>query len=157
MTGGQPGSSLCFANPGGGTPLRVDPDDPRSARSRPGRPLPRVGDDAADDLAVVQVLVARVDVVERVAAGDELVELELAGPVEAEQPGDVVERVAHAEDVTLDAALPADHAAVGGQLYLLLGAAADGGDGHLAALAHDRRRLVHHLGVEHADGDERVV
>src|SRR6202034_959133 len=112
--------------------------------SLPHRVLFRVGDDAADDLAVVQVLVARVDVVERVAAGDELVELELAGPVEAEQPGDVVERVAHAEDVTLDAALPADHAAVGGQLDLLLGAAADRGDGHLAALAHDRRGLGHH-------------
>src|SRR3984957_2559107 len=131
MTRGQPSSSLSSANPVA-APLQVSPDDRRSASSRPGRPLPRVGDDAADDLAVVQVLVARVDVVERVAAGDELVELELAGPVEAEQPGDVVERVAHAEDVTLDAALPADHAAVGGQLDLLLGAAADRGDGHLA-------------------------
>jgi hypothetical protein len=43
-----------------------------------------VVDDAADDLAVVEVLVARVDVVERVAAGDELVQLELAVPVEPE-------------------------------------------------------------------------
>jgi hypothetical protein len=43
--------------------------------------------------------------------------------------------------MTLDAALPADHAAVGGEMDLLVVAAADGGDGHLAALADDRRGL----------------
>ena len=35
-------------------------------------------DDAADELAVVEVLVALVDLVQGVAAGDEFVELELA-------------------------------------------------------------------------------
>jgi hypothetical protein len=44
-------------------------------------------DHSADQLAVVQVLVALVNLVERVAAGDELIELELAGLVQAEQPG----------------------------------------------------------------------
>ena len=45
----------------------VNPDDPRSAQlmAELRRPrLGRVGDDAADDLAVVEVLVAGVDVVE---------------------------------------------------------------------------------------------
>src|SRR5215467_646113 len=43
---------------------------------------------AADVLPVAHVLVAGVDVVERISAGDQLVELELAFLVQAQQMGD---------------------------------------------------------------------
>src|SRR3954451_10256976 len=56
-----------------------------------------VDDDAADVLAVVEVLVGLVDLVEPVRARDQLVELQLPGPVQPQQLRDVVERVAVAE------------------------------------------------------------
>src|SRR5579875_641095 len=105
-------------------------------------PLLLVHDDAADVLPLVQVLVSLVDLVETVPPGDELIELELARPVQPQQPGDVVQRVAHPEDMALDPALPPDHGAVGGKLYLPLRAAPHRGHRHLAALADDRRRLL---------------
>src|ERR1700744_3899674 len=55
-------------------------------------------DDAPDDFAVEEITVGIVDVVQAVAPGDHLVELQLAGLVEPGQPGDVGPRVARAED-----------------------------------------------------------
>src|SRR5262245_22859703 len=62
--------------------------------------------DAADVLAVAQVLVALVDAVERVGPGDHRVEVEQAVPVEAEQPGDVGPGVDRTEDAADDLLLP---------------------------------------------------
>src|SRR5262249_24060025 len=62
--------------------------------------------DAADVLAVAQVLVALVDVVERVGPGDHRVEVEQTVPVEAEQPGDVCPGVDRAENAADDLLLP---------------------------------------------------
>src|SRR3954452_16209460 len=50
-----------------------------------GRHSGVVDDQPADELPVLQVLVALIDLVQGVPAGDELVELELAVPVEAQQ------------------------------------------------------------------------
>src|SRR5262249_3482592 len=60
---------------------------------RPGRWSVLVDDDAADVAAGHHVLVAPVDLVEPVCGGDELVQLELAGPVQLDHPRDDVERV----------------------------------------------------------------
>src|SRR5689334_9114320 len=128
----------------------------RGATVQPFASVP-VDDDAADQLAVLQVLVALVDLVEPVAAGDELVQLELAVPVQAEQPRYVVERVAHAEDVALDPALVADHPAVGGELDVVLPAAADRGQRDLAALPGDGGGPRDDLGGEHAHRADGVV
>src|SRR5215469_17936702 len=70
-----------------------------------------VDDDAADVLAVVHVLVALVDLVELVPAGDQLIELELARLVKADEHGHVDQRAAAAVDGALDAALVADQQA----------------------------------------------
>src|SRR5580658_8677436 len=56
-----------------------------------------VDDDAADVLAREEILVALVDLVQGVSAGDDLVQLEVAGLVQAEDLRDVVGRVAVAE------------------------------------------------------------
>src|ERR671925_402634 len=64
----------------------------RAATAGSGRRSALVEEDAADVLSVEQVAVAVVELVERVPAGDQLVQLEGAAAVEAEQPGDVVER-----------------------------------------------------------------
>src|SRR6516165_1937346 len=72
-----------------------------------GSPVSLVGipDHPADVLAVQQILVALVDLVERVGGGDELVELEVARLVELDHAGDVVERVARPEQAALNALL----------------------------------------------------
>src|SRR3974390_60328 len=54
--------------------------------------------DAPDADPVAHVLVALVDVLQVVAPGDELVELELAGLVQVQQVRDVAARVGIAED-----------------------------------------------------------
>src|SRR5215813_6324420 len=64
-----------------------------------------IQDHAADVLAVQQVLIPLVDLVEGVGAGDQLVQLEVTGPVELHHPRDVVERVAGTEQAPLDALL----------------------------------------------------
>ena len=72
-----------------------------------------VDDHAADVLAVEHVLVALVDLVELVAAGDQLVQLELARLVEADELRHVDQGAAAAVDRALDPALVADqHAGV---------------------------------------------
>src|SRR5215207_9676489 len=93
-----------------------------------------VHDDAADVLAGVEVGVGLVHLVERVRAADQLVELEVPGPVETQELGDVRQRVAVAEQGAADLALVADeHAGV--EVHGLLVEVADGGDRDLAALA----------------------
>src|SRR5262249_2317527 len=73
-----------------------------STRARSATGSVVVDDHAPDVLAVEHVLEALVDVVERVALRDQLVELELAGLVEPDQVADVVHRVARAEQRALD-------------------------------------------------------
>src|ERR1700733_1360879 len=119
----------------------------------PARVLVLVDDHAADVLAVEHVLVALVDLIERVAGGDQLVELELARLVEADQLGDVDQGAAAAVDRALDTALVADqHAGV-----LVDPAVPDRGDRDLAGLAHDLDGVRDHLVVQDADGDDRDV
>src|SRR6266516_2637283 len=64
-----------------------------------------IHDHAADVLAVQQVLVPLVDLVEGVGGGDQLVQLEVTGLVELHQPRNVVERVTGTEQAALDALL----------------------------------------------------
>src|ERR1700730_2712630 len=72
-----------------------------------------VDDHAADVVAVEHVLVALVNLIERVAAGDQLVQLELACLVEADELRHVNQGAAAAVDRALDATLVADqHAGV---------------------------------------------
>src|SRR3984885_1364338 len=119
----------------------------------PARVLVLVDDHAADVLAVEHVLVALVDLIERVAGGDQLVQLELARLVEADQLGDVDQGAAAAVDRALDTALVADqHAWV-----LVDPAVPDRGDRDLAGLAHDLDGVRDHLVVQDADGDDRDV
>src|SRR5437879_2698400 len=60
-----------------------------------------VDHDAPDVLAVEQVVVALVDLFELVGTRDDLVELEVAGLVQPEDPGDVHGRVAISEQTAL--------------------------------------------------------
>src|ERR1044071_3524439 len=91
-------------------------------------------DDTSDVAAGVHVLVALVDLVEGVLPGDQLGELELAGLVERDEPGDVVGGRQTAEEDALDPLLKhrqleeADGDAD-------LGDVADAGDGQRAGLA----------------------
>lgn len=55
-----------------------------------------VHDDAADVLVVVEIGVALVDLIEGVCLGDQLVELDMSGPVQVQQLRDVVDRIAAA-------------------------------------------------------------
>src|SRR4030081_3804619 len=92
---------------------------------------------AADVLAVLQILVGLVDLVEAVAAGGQLVGLEVAGAVEAQPHGGGVEGVAGPEQGAADLALVADqHAGV--DVDRVLVDMADGGDRDLAALSGHR-------------------
>ena len=61
-----------------------------------------VHDDAADVLAVHQVLITLLHLVEAVPGGDELIQLELARPVHVEHPRNLLEGVAPAEQGALD-------------------------------------------------------
>ena len=54
------------------------------------------------------VLIGLVDLVEEVPAGDQLIELEVAGAVQVEQPRHVVERIAVTEQRAAQLALVAD-------------------------------------------------
>src|SRR5437773_9186431 len=87
---------------GGARPARAAPPaPPGGAAGGPGSGA-AIHDHAADVLAVQQVLVTLVDLVEGVGGGDQLVQLQVAGPVELHHPRDVVERVAGTEQAALD-------------------------------------------------------
>src|SRR5215467_2253077 len=71
------------------------------------RPSVLVHDHAPDVLAVQQVAVALVDLVQAVPAGDQLLDLEVARAVQGQHLGDVVQRVRRAEQRALDPLLAA--------------------------------------------------
>src|SRR5262245_44880992 len=132
---------------------RRRPTTRRPSRSSSGSV---VDDDAADVGAIPHVLVADVDVVERVAAGDELVEPEVALAVEVEELRDVGPWVERAEDRALDLLLP--H----GQLEevdagLVLRDGRDRGDDHRPDLPREVVRAGHELAVEDAGGHDHPV
>src|SRR6266568_7539155 len=102
----------------------------RSGRGRSGL----VDEEAADVAAVEHVAVALVDVLEAVAGGDQLVELEPARPVQLEHPRYLVERVPAAEQRALDPLLH-DGELEAGQLDGVLPRPGYPGDHHGAALA----------------------
>src|SRR6516165_5271568 len=121
--------------------------------SLPGRVLVLVDDHAADVLAVEHVLIALVDLVELVAAGDQLVQLEIARLVEADEERHVGQGAAAAVDRALNPALVADqHARV-----LVDHALPDGGDRHLAGLTDDLDSVLDHLVVQDPNRDDRAV
>src|SRR5215510_15409052 len=120
----------------------------RSPTMGGARPAPATGpgsgaamhDHAADVLAVQQVLVALVDLVEGVGGGDQLVQLQVAGPVELHHPRDVVERVAGTEQAALDPLLEQGQQRAG-QLDRVLGGVGQARYHHRAALADGVERV----------------
>src|SRR5215470_3931924 len=121
--------------------------------SFPERVLVLVDDHAADVLAVEHVLVALVDLVQLVPASDQLVQLELARLVQADQERHVDQGAPTAVDRALDLAPVAEqHAGV-----LVDHAPPDRGDRDLAGLADDLDGVLDHLVVQDADGDDRAV
>src|SRR5581483_6902293 len=115
-----------------------------------------VNDDAPDVLAGQQVVIALVDLVELVLLGDELVELDVAGPVELEHLGDVAHRVGVPEQRALHGLLEERHDRPG-QVDRLLGRVGEAGDDLGAALADDVEAGLHDLLVHDVDGDDRLV
>src|SRR5215471_5058719 len=115
-----------------------------------------IHDHAADVLAVQQVLVPLVDLVEGVGGGDQLIQLQVAGPVEIHHPRDVVERVAGAEQAALDALLEQGQQRAG-QLDRVLGGVGQAGHHHGAALADRVERVRDDVGGHDAHGDDRLV
>src|SRR5437763_4973546 len=87
-----------------------------------------VCDDAAQVLAVEQVLVPLVDLVQRVVPGDELVQLVFARLVEVEHLADVVDRVAAPEEQPVDRLLEQRQVRAGDLNRLLLGVCERGDD-----------------------------
>src|SRR5262250_1397762 len=115
-----------------------------------------IQDHAADVLAVQQVLVPPVHLVEGVGAGDQLVQLEVTGPVELHHPRDVVERVAGTEQAPLDALLEQGQDRAG-QLDRGLRRVGKPGHHHGAALADRVERVRDHLGGDDPHRDDRLV
>src|ERR1700722_13327534 len=113
-------------------------------------------DEPPDVLAVPHVLVALVDLVERVGIGDQLVQLEVAGLVQADLERDVTERVAGAEEAALDPLLhQRQHRAV--DLDVVGDQVAEAGDDDRARLADGVERVGHYLGGDGAGGDDGLV
>src|SRR3954467_3428561 len=113
-----------------------------------------VDDHASDVLAVEHVLEALVDVVQGVGVRDQLVELELAGLVEADEVANVVHRVAGAEQRALDRLLVEgeDRAReLDGELV----GVGEAGDDRRAALADRRDRGADDPRADDVDGDDR--
>src|SRR6266487_3799139 len=141
---------------GGGRPARAGrPASPGGAAGGPGSGA-AIHDHAADVLAVQQVLVALVDLVEGVGGGDQLVQLEVAGPVELHHPRDVVERVTGTEQAALDALLEQGQQRAG-QLDRVLGRVGQAGHHHRAALADRVEGVRDDLGGHDAHRDDRLV
>src|SRR3954469_6596835 len=115
-----------------------------------------VNEHSPDVLAVEQVLIALVDLVQRVALGDQLVQLELARLVEPEQLRDVVHRVGRAEQRALDRLLVERHHGAG-ELDGELVRVGEAGDDLRPALADDLEGRADDVLVDHVDGDDRLV
>src|SRR3954451_5128716 len=165
-------SSVDLPVPGGPSSTTWQPDASVAARTSasPRRPTIRsstrasssvealmpVDDHASDVLAVEHVLEALADVVERVALRDQLVELELARLVEADQVADVVHRVARAEQRALHGLLVERHdraREMDGELVRI----GQAGDDRGPALADRGDRVADDLLVDDVDGDDRLV
>src|SRR3954451_1824975 len=127
-----------------------------STAARSARESVLVDDHSADVLAVEQVGVALVDLIERVALGDQLVELEAAGLVHAEQLRDVVHGVAGTEQAALHRLLVQGQDRAG-QLHGDLVGVGKAGDHGGAALADRLHRGCDDLLVDDVDGDDRLV
>src|SRR6266566_2570016 len=115
-----------------------------------------VNDDAADVLAGHQVVIALVDLFQLVRPGDDLVELEVAGLVQAEDLGNVGGRVAVAEQAALDRLSEQGHdrSRHGNGRYLqLVQPSHDDG----AALADGVEPGGHDLGRHEVDGEDGRV
>src|SRR5262249_47331614 len=110
-----------------------------------------VDDHSADVLAVEHVLEALVDVVQGVGVGDELVELELAGLVEADEVLDVVHRVARAEQRALDGLFVERHDGAG-ELDRDLVGVGEAGDDRRPALSDRVDSRADDLRVDDVDG-----
>src|SRR5215468_2529373 len=132
------------------------PAAPASTGGAADGPGSAMHDHAADVLAVQQVLVALVDLVEGVGGGDQLVQLQVARPVEVHHPRDVVERVAGADKAALEALLEQGQQRAG-QLDGVLGGVGQPGHHHRAALADRVERVRDDLGGHDAHGDDRLV
>src|SRR5215470_5356946 len=129
----------------------------RAGGSRPRRRPSVVDDhDSAQVLAVRQVPVALADLLQPVPVGDQLVQLEVTGPVELEHPGDLVERVAAAEERALDPLLEQGELEAG-YLDVLHPGAVQAGHHHGAALAGDGEGRVDRLLGHHAHRHEGLV
>ena len=115
-----------------------------------------VDDDAADVPAIHQVVIALVDLIERIGTGNELVELEVAGLVEAEDLRDVRRRVAVTEQAALHR-LPEEGQDRAGKLDRWLGHAAQAGDHRDAVLARHIEGSLDDVLVHDADSDDRGV
>src|SRR5436190_4933005 len=141
---------------------------PTMGGARPAWPAPPGGtgdgsgsgvaiqDHAADVLAVQQVLVPLVDLVEGVGGGDQLVQLQVAGLVELHHPRDVVERVTGAEQAALDALLEQGQQRAR-QLDRVLGRVGQAGHHHRAALADRVERVRDDLRGHDAHRHDRLV
>src|SRR5215475_3624529 len=113
-------------------------------------------DEPPDVLAVPHVLIALVDLVQRVGLGDQRVQLEVAGLVQLDHPRDVVERVAGAEQAALDPLLhQRQHRAV--DLDVVIGQVAEAGNDHGAALADRVEGVGDQLGSDNPGGHDRLV
>src|SRR5690349_20144203 len=115
-----------------------------------------VDHDAADVLAGHQVVVALVDLFQRVGPGDDLVELEVAGLVQAEDLGNVGGRVAVAEQAALHRLAEQGQDGTGQRdgRYLQL---VQSGHDDRAALADGVEPGGHDLGRHEVDGEDGRV
>src|SRR6202046_486940 len=114
-----------------------------------------VDKDTSYVLAVEQIVVALVDLLEGVGPGDDLVQLEVTCLVEAEDLGDVGGRVAVAEQAALDR-LAEQGEDRGRQLDVHV-EVVQAGDDHGAALADRVERVADDLRVDQAHGDDGRV
>src|SRR5215472_11402581 len=159
-------SSVDLPVPGGPSITTCRPASSATVSTSRSRRSPTMGgawpgsgaihDHTADVLAVQQVLVPLVDLVEGVGGGDQLVQLQVAGLVELHHPRDVVERVAGTEQAALDALFEQGQQRAG-QLDRVLGRVGQAGHHHCAALADRVERVRDDLRGDDPHRDDRLV
>jgi hypothetical protein len=115
-----------------------------------------VDDHPADVLAVAHVLVALVDVLQGVARGDQVVEVELALLVEREELGDRRARAQPAEDGALEILLQ-QRELEEAELHVDVGGVAHARDDGAAALPGHAERCRDVLTLDVADRDDRLL
>src|SRR6516162_7090329 len=128
-----------------------------SSRSTDTRRQRSEGDDPAQDAAGLNIRVALVDLIERVCLGDQLIELQDAVAVEAQQPGNLGAGAFGSVEAALDLLVhhgQQEQVDVG----LRLGDRRHGGDDAGAALRRERERRLEQVTAHHAEGaDDRVA